>query len=145
MISILTMLLMTCPANAATIGYIDVEKVFSNYEKTKKTQEDVRRKGQIIQDEIINKQKELEKEKSKGMPEAGLRNLVDKFEKEIGPKKTAIEEYQKKMKQEIYNDIKKATETTAKKMGLEIVLDKTALITGGTDITDEVISLLNKK
>ena len=71
--------------------------------------------------------------------------MVEKFEKEMEPKKTEIVESQKRMTQEIHNDIVKATETTAKKMGIEIVLDKTAFITGGTDITDEVMKLLNKK
>jgi Skp family chaperone for outer membrane proteins len=46
---------------------------------------------------------------------------------------------------EIHNDITRATEATAKKMGIENVLDKQIFITGGVDITDKVIELLNKK
>ena len=53
-------------------------------------------------------------------------------------------ESQKKMMQEIQDDLVKATEATAKRMGIEVVMDKQLIITGGTDITDEVIKQLNK-
>jgi Skp family chaperone for outer membrane proteins len=144
-ISLFIAVTMAFPINAATLGYIDIQKVFSSYEKTKKAQENFKNKEQSIKDEIAKKQKQVEEEKSKGMSDKDIRKLVSKFEKEIEPKKAEIVESQKKIMQEIQDDIVRTTEATAKKMGLEIVLDKQIFITGGTDITDEVIKLLNKK
>jgi len=144
-IAVFMMGMMTYPVKAATIGYVDVQKVFTDYEKTKKAQEDMKKKEQVITDEITKKQQQVDKERSNGMSDKELRNLVSKLEKEMEPKKTAIVESKKKMTQEIQDDIIKATEAIAKKMGIEIVLDKHIFITGGIDLTDKVIELLNKK
>ena len=145
MVFVFLISLMVVSVNAATIGYIDVQKVFSTYEKTKKAQEQFQKKEQKLNEEIADKQKQIEKEQSKGTSEAKLRDLVSKLEKEIQPKRTEIIESQQKITQEIQKDIVKATDTAAKNMGIEIVLDKQVFITGGTDITDKVIELLNKK
>ena len=45
-IAVFVMGMMACLANAATIGYIDGQKVFSSYEKTKKAQEQFKKKEQ---------------------------------------------------------------------------------------------------
>jgi Skp family chaperone for outer membrane proteins len=136
---------MVVSVNAATIGYLDVQKVFSTYEKTKKAQEQFQKKEQKLNEEIADKQKQIEKEQSKGTSDAKLRDMVGKFEKEIEPKRKEIIEAQQKITQEIQKDIVKATDTIAKNMGIEIVLDKQVFITGGTDITEKVTELLNKK
>jgi Skp family chaperone for outer membrane proteins len=141
---VLLMSLIVVSVNAATLGYIDIQKVFSTYEKTKKAHEQLQKKEQKLQEEIVTKQKQLEKEQSKGKSEAELRNLASKLEKEIEPKRAEIVESQKKIAQEIQADIIKATEITAKKMGFDTVLDKQIFITGGTDISDKVIEQLNK-
>lgn len=145
MVFVFLMSLMVVSVNAATIGYLDVQKVFSTYEKTKKAQEQFQKKEQKLNEEIADKQKQIEKEQSKGTSDAKLRDMVGKFEKEIEPKRKEIIEAQQKITQEIQKDIVKATDTIAKNMGIEIVLDKQVFITGGTDITEKVTELLNKK
>jgi outer membrane protein len=144
-IAVFVMGMMACLANAATIGYIDGQKVFSSYEKTKKEQEQFKKKEQILLDEVAKKQKQLEKEKEKNISDGELRKLAEKFDKEMEPKRNNLLESQKKITQEIWDDIVKATEVTAKKIGIETVLNRQAIITGGTDITDRVIEQLNKK
>lgn len=136
---------MTGFANGASIGYIDGQKVFSSYDKTKKAQEQFKKKEQVIQDEITKKQKQFEQEKSKGTSDADLRKMVEKFEKELAPKQKDLVESQNKVRKEIQGDIVKATEVISRKMGIEIVLDKQVFVTGGTDLTDKVIEQLNKK
>ena len=46
------------------------------------------------------------------MSDGDLRKLAEKFEKELEPKRTDLIESQKKMIQEIWDDIVKATEVT---------------------------------
>jgi len=132
-------------ADAASIGYIDIQKVFSSYHKTKTFQEQNQQKEKLLQEDIAAKQKQLEKEKNKGTSEIELRKLVDKYEKEIEPKRNEILNYQQKVMNEIKEEIVKATEEAAKKAGIDIVLDKQVFITGGVDISDKVIDVLNKK
>ena len=136
---------MTGFASGASIGYIDGQQVFSSYDKTKKAQEQFKKKEQVIQDEITKKQKQFEQEKSKGMSDADLRKMVEKFEKELAPKQKDLVESQNKVRKEIQGDIVKATEVISRKMGIEIVLDKQVFVTGGTDLTDKVVEQLNKK
>lgn len=145
MVIIFTMAMIVYSANAATIGYIDGQKVFSSYEKTKKVQEQLKKKEQLLQDEVAKRQKQVEKEKNKNISDGDLRKLVEKFKQELEPQQNDMIESQKKMMQEIQDDIVKASEAIAKRMGFEVVLDKQIIITGGTDITDEVIKQLNKK
>jgi outer membrane protein len=144
MVIIFMMAMMVYSVNAATIGYIDGQKVFSSYEKTKKVLEQFKKKDQLLQEEVAKRQKQLEKEKTKNISDGDLRKLVEKFNKELEPQRNDMIEAQNKTMQEIQNDIVKATEATAKKMGFEVVLDKQNIIAGGTDITDEVIKQLNK-
>ncbi len=144
-IMVFIMLMMAYSVNATTIAYIDYQKVFTNYEKTKKGQEELKKKEQLIQDEITKKQKLYEKEKEKNVSDGDLRKLAEKFQKEIEVKRNELMESSKKMTNDIQNDIVKATEVVVKNMGVEIVLDKQIIITGGTDISDKVLEQLNKK
>jgi Skp family chaperone for outer membrane proteins len=132
-------------ADAGTIGYIETQKVFSSYEKTKKAQEQIQKKEQIMQEEISKKQKQIETAQNKGASNDELKKMIAKFEKELEPKRTEIMESQKKITKEIQDDIVKATEFVAKESGVEIVLDKQIFITGGVDLTDKVIEKLQKK
>jgi Skp family chaperone for outer membrane proteins len=91
------------------------------------------------------KQKQVDKTQEKGASDADIKRLVDALEKEMEPKRKEIVESKQRTMFEIQNDIIRATEATAKKMGIETVLDKQVFIMGGVDITDKVIELLNKK
>jgi len=143
--SVFIMAIMAYSVDAATIGYIDVQKVFSSYGKTKIMQEQLKKKEQIIKDDIAKKQKQFEKEKSNNVSDGDLRKLAEKYEKELEPKKAELMEFQNKTMQEIQNDIVKASEAIVKSMGIEIVLDKQIIITGGIDISEKVLEQLNKK
>lgn len=143
--AMLMIVIMISSVHAASVAYIDVQKVFTNYEKTKKAQDDLKKKEQLIQDEIVKRQKLYEKEKGKNASDGDLRILAEKFEKEIEVKRNELMESRKKMTNDIQNDIVKATEAVIKNMGIEIVLDKQIIITGGTDISEKVIEQLKKK
>jgi Skp family chaperone for outer membrane proteins len=144
-ISVMMTGLMIGSVNAATLGYIDIQKVFSSYEKTKTVLEQLKKKEQSIKEEMAIKQKQVDKAQEKGASEEDIKKLVDKLEKELEPRRKDIVESKQRTMLEIHNDITRATEATAKKMGIENVLDKQIFITGGVDITDKVIELLNKK
>lgn len=131
--------------NAATVGYIEVSKVFSNYEKTKQIEEKLKKMEQGIKDEILKKQKILEKEKTNNMSDGELRKLAEKFDKEMEPKRAEYKDAQKKMMEEIQKDIINASEIIRKNMGLDVILDKQIIVSGGTDISDKVTAELNKK
>lgn len=143
--SVFIMGMMVGSVNAASLGYIDYQKVFSSYEKTKKAEDQINKKTQILQDEVTKKQKQIEKEKENGMSNDDLKSLVTKIQKELEPKQQEIINLKQKLEGEIRDDIVKATSDLSKKEGLEAIVDKKAVITGGVDITDKVIEQLKKK
>jgi outer membrane protein len=144
MIIVFIMAITAYSVNAATVAYIDGQKIFLSYDKIKKAEELFKKKELLIQDEIEKKQKQYEKAKSDNMSDGDLRKLVEKFDKELAPKKEEITELRRKITEEIHNEIVKASDDIAKEMGYEVVLDKKLIITGGIDITDKVIKKLNK-
>ena len=144
-ISVFIMGMMVGSVNAASLGCIDFQKVFSSYEKTKKAEEQINKKTQILQEEVTKKQKQIEKEKENGMANDDLKSLVTKIQKELEPKQQEIINLKQKLEGEIRDDIVKATADLSKKEGLEAIVDKKAVITGGVDITDKVIEQLKKK
>lgn len=137
--------IMICSAHAATLGYIDTQKVISTYEKTRKAMEYFKKAEHDIQAEIAEKQKQVDAAKEKGASNEEIQNIIDRIEKEMEPRSKGIRESKQKIMFEIQNDVIMATEAVSRKMGIEAVLEKQALITGGVDITDKVIEFLNKK
>ena len=180
-----------------TIGFVDVQKVFQDYEKTassNKTLEALGKKldaqlqslsqhkllseterAQLLQlvgkDTLTDKEKEslkalddrqkaLEQElqtlQQKNPPtdqekarlkelmdtssktDEQLAKLSDEFENQFNAKKDELSKA-------IRDDILAAIETVAKEKKIGVVIDKIAVLYGGTDITQPVIDKLNKK
>ncbi len=181
----------------ATIAYVDVQKVFQDYEKTaasNKTLEDLGKKldsqlqalaqhkllseaerNQLLDlvgkdnptdkdkeaiKALADRQKALEQElqtlQQKNPPtdqekarlkelmdtstktDEQLAKLSDEFEKQFNAKKDELSKI-------IRDDILAAIEAVAKDKKITVVVDKIAVLYGGTDITQPVLDRLNKK
>lgn len=128
----------------SSIGYIDVQKVFNDYEKTKAAQADIKEKEKELQDVLEEKQKEIEKAKEEGKTDKELSEMIDKFSEEVEPQKQKLMELRGRLTSEIQGDIVKASTSAGKELGIDIVLDKQVFITGGIDLTDLVLEKLNE-
>ena len=113
-----------CGSTNTAVGILDVEKVMADSPKVKQMQEQLNVKGKALSDQ-------LEKEKP------GISD--EEYQKR---QQAAYGEFLK-MKQdletEIDNSIKKALDQTAKEKNLGIVLYKSGVAHGGTDITEDVV------
>lgn len=127
----------------STLGYVDLQKVFTSYEKTKAAQADIKEKERKLQDILEEKQKEIEKAKEDKVSEEKIKEMIEGFEKDLEPKRKELLELREKLTVEIQNDIIKATKDSAKELGIDVVLDKQVFITGGIDLTNLVIEKLN--
>ena len=67
------------------------------------------------------------------------------MEKELDPQKEELMKTNDEMTKKLQQDIVRAVDSVAKDLGIDVVLDKQVVITGGVDITDMVLSKLNKK
>lgn len=113
-----------------SIGYIDYLKVFSEYKETKNMQTQIQKKQEEIN-------KIIEEAKKRGLDQKKLDDLKKEKEKELG-------EIVAKIRDALRKRILLEVEKVAKSKKLYVVLEKSARVWGGIDITKEVLSNLNK-
>lgn len=131
-------------AAASTIGFIDVERVFTSYKVTKDAQKDMNDKLKEYKKLEAKKLQELESAKIDGKTEEEINKMKEEIQKELDPKKSEFEMiYQEKLAK-IKKDIVSAVDAVGKKIGVDVVVDKQVIITGGIDLTDQTIEKLNK-
>lgn len=114
---------------AATIGFVNMEKIVSNYPGMND-----------LAKEIINKQVSLQKEfddKSKKLDNQKKLELQAKLNKELA-------EFENKKMEPVQKDIREIILKVAEAKGIDSVVSNKIMVTGGEDLTDEVINSLKK-
>ncbi|MCE5300890.1 MAG: OmpH family outer membrane protein, partial [Spirochaetia bacterium] len=134
----------TAGAFALNVGYVDIEKVFNQYQGTKTAKEK-------LQKEVEKEQKNIEKEKNdliKLKKDLDNKKLVldkDKVaaqEKELQDKLTSLQEKAMKIQQDLLNQEKELTanivdeirsivQKLAKEKNYDMVFEKSMLLYGG--------------
>lgn len=89
-----------------------------------------------MQQTATDMQKDFD-EKSKNMSDADKEKLFADMQKQFNEKRVAIEK-------EMQDKVNEAVKSVASKKGLSLVVDKAAVVYGGTDITKEVTDALTK-
>ena len=144
-ISILIILSFTISmAMAETIGYIDVQKVFSSYKATKTAQTKIAKKEAAYKKEFDKYQKIIEDARKAKKPQKEIDALIKKYEKKLQPMKKELVQLNNILTTKLQNDIVSTVKVVAKELGVDLVLDKQALIVGGMDLSGMVINKLNK-
>ncbi|OGC06444.1 hypothetical protein A2526_03420 [candidate division WOR-1 bacterium RIFOXYD2_FULL_36_8] len=131
-------------AETSSIGYIDVQKVFSNYKETTKAQKELQKKEEDFKKLFEDSQNKLKEAEDKGKSKNELDKMTKDLEKKLEPKRTELLKLNEQLTSKLQGNIVDSVENVAKKLGIDIVLDKQVLIVGGMDITDMVIKDLNK-
>ena len=144
-LAVLAVFTFSIVANAATIGYIEVRKVFTEYKETKKAQDELDKKQKDFKKKLEDKQEEIDKAKKDGKTEADIKDMMKTMEKELDPDKEELMKLNEDMTKKLQADIVKAVDGVSKELGIDVVLDKQVIITGGVDITDMVLAKLNKQ
>jgi outer membrane protein len=131
------------------VGFVDTQKIFQSSklsEALNTAQNDVKaREGEFSKD-TLDKSKLLEEARAKKVSDADLKKMQDTFQKELESKRASLEllkenkqkeleEMSKKLKGQVEDAIK----NVAKDKQIDVVVDKQAVLFGGTDITEDVI------
>ncbi len=152
-------LLVPPPAMAAEefkVGYVDIGRVFDEYERTKRSESILERKGQQKEDELEKRLGSLRKLRG------GLELLSDsareKRSQEIDEKADELRRFGKYTKRElllerdrvakdILEDIQQAIDDYASANGFSLILDQRLLLYGQAvhDVTGEVLKQLNAR
>ena len=137
------------------MGYINMRKVFFEYNKTKTFNEDLEKKDEALKKEMEEKAQVIRKmrdeveilsDKAKEKKEPELRQKLkelDDFRKE--KIESFIKDKDEKFK-EIREDIISVSTAYAKKNGYDMIFDEAIFVysTNKFDITDDIIKELNK-
>lgn len=139
-------LLMTMFGSAAfaAIGYIDVQKVFKEYKETNKAQVELGKQEESYKKEFEESQKKLEKAEKEGKSTEDIEKLREELEKKLSPKRKELLRLNEQLTTKLQMEILAAADKVAKKVGIDLVLDKQVVITGGMDLTEMVVNELNK-
>ena len=136
---LLGVLLFAAPSFAGGVGYIDYEKVLSEYQFAKVSAREIETKAAEIEKYLENKEEEFSKLESpvqKQKLEATVRN-------EMRTKEAAFNDFRDKKEEAVYSRIHAVSEKIRLEKGLDAVLDKRSVFSGGVDITDDLIKKLN--
>ncbi len=131
-------------ASFSNIGFIDVQKVFRDYKETSKAQTELGKKEEAFKKEFEDSQKKLEQAEKDGKKPSELQEMKDKLEKELAPKRDGLLKLNEQLTVKLQMEILEAVKKVSKKVGLDLVLDKQVVITGGMDLTEMVVNELNK-
>ncbi len=143
----LTLAFLGSVASAATftnIGFIDVQKVFREYRETEKAQEELSKQEEAFKKEFEESQGKLEKAEKEGKSAEELEKMKKEFEEKLAPKRDSLLMLNQQLSGKLQLEILESVKKVAKKVGIDIVLDKQVVITGGMDLTEMVINELNK-
>jgi outer membrane protein len=127
------------------IGYIDVQKVFKGYKETAKAQEQLSKQEADFKKDFEESQKKLEDAKTANKSQKDIESLTKELEEKLAPKREKLMQMNEALTSRLQKDIIGAVKDAAKNLGLDSVFDKQAVIYGGMDISDMVISKLNEK
>ena len=128
---------------AENIGTVDLQKVFMSYKETEKARKDFEKKQSELRKELEKKQKKLEKAQKNNKKPEEIQKLVQEIQEELQPKQEELIKLNNELMASIRADILKSSRKVAKEYGVDIVIDKQAILTGGFDLTDFVIEDLN--
>ncbi|WP_297597129.1 OmpH family outer membrane protein [uncultured Cetobacterium sp.] len=138
---------------AINIGVIDSEYIFNQYNKRFEMEEKLESKRISLNNEIEQLRQELlEKEKliksKKNITEADKTTLLDlkkQFQDKIGASEKDFELEQQNFIYDIKFEIDSVAILIGKQKNLEMVIEKSATVYGGVDLTEDVVNFLNNK
>ncbi len=130
---------------ADTIGFVDFSKLLGGYEQFQSFQADSK-----VREAEINKMKADFVKQLEVNNKTAASNPIqnESLEKQLAEKfRAKVTEYQmwlNNKNKEIDNRVNTTIKAVATKQGVSVVLDKDQVLVGGIDLTNEVITTLNK-
>jgi outer membrane protein len=131
-------------STSSIIGFIDIQKIFKEYKETVKAQKELSKDEEAFKKEFEESQKKLEEAQKANKSKEEIEKMRTSLEEKLSPKREALLKLNEKLTGTIQKNIVAAVGKVAQKLGLEAVMDKQVIIYGGMDVTDMVLSEINK-
>jgi len=137
------------------IGYVDVQKVFSSYKRTKDLNNKLQDDRKKSEEEAEKKRKEIERlqkevkllsEEAKEKKEKIIEQKTEELQDFILKTREDLLKERYEMMKDILGDIDKVIQQKAKEGSYDLILESHVLLYGneGLDLTEEIIKALGK-
>ncbi len=137
----LALLMISVKAQAASVGFINYQKVQENYSYAIQAVKDVDAKGLELQQYMVDKEKQY---KALDTP-LKKKNFEDMTAREFKAKEEAYMKLKMDKEEQIYNKIQAAAKDVMVEQKLDAIVDFRVMFVGGLDVTDLVIQKLKTK
>lgn len=128
-------------AFAQSIGVLNYKNVLMSYNYAKETIKTLDNKETELQQYMLDKEKQY---KNLTSP-VERKSFEEKVQREYKAKVESLSKIRMQKEEEIYNNIMNVAKRVATQKKIDVVIDSSVILTGGTDITNDVISGLNNK
>ena len=131
-----------CSGRSAEFGYVDMQKIVQESAKVKQIQENIEQKSNEFRELTEKEYADFDKEKT------GLsRNAIEKKQQELQERQQLRQGemmvFIREMEAEFQDLLHKTMNEVMQQKKLGAVLVKNSVLSGGTDITEEVLKKLN--
>lgn len=124
------------------IGVVDKVKLYNAYPRLKSAADDIKKDEERIHALIERSNKEFDSAKKLKKPEQELTGLHKRLQGQIDEEFKKFQNKALTMEKQLETELDNAIKAEAKTKNLSAVLDKSAVLLGGTDITDGVAQRL---
>ena len=138
--AILCLLILFSPCYAGGVGYINYEKVASEYQFAKVSMREIETKGREIENYLKAKEVEFNKLETPLQKQ----KFQETVQAELKTKEQAFNDFRIRREEQVYQRIHGVAEKVRLEKGLDILLDARGVFSGGVDITDDLIQKLNQ-
>lgn len=132
-------LAITTPCFAGGVGYINYEKVASEYQYAKASLREIETKGREIDNYLKNKEAEF----SKLETPLQKQKFQETVQAELKAREKAFNDFRTKREDEVYKRIYAVAEKIRLEKELDVLIDARGVFSGGVDISDALIQKLN--
>lgn len=136
---VLILLIFTTPCFAGGVGYINYEKVASEYQFAKSSMREVETKGREIEGFLKAKESEFNKLETPLQKQ----KFQESVQAELKTKEAAFNDFRNKKEEEVYKRIYAVAEKIRLEKGLDVLIDARGVFSGGVDISNDLIQKLN--
>ena len=127
------------PSFASGVGFINYEKVATNYNFAKASMREIETKGREIEQYLKNKEVEFNKLETPLQKQ----KFQETVQAELKTKERAFNDFREKREEEVYKRIYAVAEKIRLEKQLDVLIDARGVFSGGTDISDALIERLN--
>ncbi|MBU6197684.1 MAG: OmpH family outer membrane protein [Cyanobacteria bacterium REEB446] len=124
------------------IGVVDSKEILEKYSRAKAVLAEIVKEEAALNKKFQEKRAQLEAARKANKTETEIQLLTEQIRTELEPSAKKLESDSAAKSKEVETNVKAAIEKIRKKNKIELVLLKEAVLSGGTDITAEVLKEL---